>query len=65
MIGTTQHGESRAYELGGVEGTVYLTDTPGLAEAGAGGEVREVEARSLAVRADLLLLRGRPGSSGE
>ena len=38
-----------------LEGTVYLTDTPGLAEAGPGGEVREIEARSLAVRADLLL----------
>ena len=55
VIGTTQHGENHTYELGGVEGTVYLTDTPGLAEAGPGGEVREIEARSLAVRADLLL----------
>ena len=55
VIGTTQHGENHTYELGGVEGTVYLTDTPGLAEAGPGGDVREIEARSLAVRADLLL----------
>jgi small GTP-binding protein len=55
VIGTTQHGDNHTYELGGVEGTVYLTDTPGLAEAGPGGEVREIEARSLAVRADLLL----------
>src|SRR5262249_7084968 len=31
------------------------TDTPGLSEAGAGGSVRETEARALAARADLLL----------
>jgi uncharacterized protein len=55
VLGTTKHGENHTYELGGVEGNVYLTDTPGLAEAGPGGELREVEARSLAVRADLLL----------
>ena len=41
--------------LEGVEGTLVLTDTPGLSEIGEGGAVREAEARDLAARADLLL----------
>jgi uncharacterized protein (DUF697 family) len=39
----------------GVDGTLLLTDTPGLAEFGAGGIDREREARELATSADLLL----------
>jgi hypothetical protein len=55
VMGTTRHGENHTYELKAVDAAVYLTDTPGLGEAGAGGEARESEARALAVRADLLL----------
>ena len=54
-MGTTRRGESHTYTLQGVEGTVYLTDTPGLSEIGAGGAAREQEARELAARADLLI----------
>jgi small GTP-binding protein len=54
-MGTTQRGENHTYTLEGVEGTVFLTDTPGLSEVGAGGAAREQEARELAARADLLV----------
>ena len=54
-MGTTQRGESHTYTLQGVEGTVFLTDTPGLSEIGAGGAAREQEARDLAARADLMV----------
>jgi len=55
VMGTTRHGENHTYTLEGVEGTVYLTDTPGLSEIGTGGTAREREARDLAARADLLI----------
>ena len=55
VIGTTQRGETHTHTIEGVEGTVLLTDTPGLSDIGAGGHEREREARDLAVRADLLL----------
>lgn len=55
VIGTTRHGEEHSYLLEGVEGTLVLTDTPGLSEIGEGGQLREAEARNLAARADLLL----------
>src|SRR5262249_28299965 len=48
-------GEAHTHEVEGVEGTLLLTDTPGLSEVGAAGAVREAEARDLAARADLLL----------
>jgi small GTP-binding protein len=54
-LGTTQRGENHTYAVAGVEGAVFLTDTPGLSEIGTGGEAREREARELAARADLLL----------
>jgi small GTP-binding protein len=54
-MGTTQHGENHTYSLEGVDGTLYLTDTPGLSEVGSAGAEREAEARDLAARADLLL----------
>ena len=39
IMGTTQRGENHTYALEGVEGTVFLTDTPGLSEIGeAGGQ---------------------------
>jgi len=55
VMGTTRQGEMFHYSLEGVEGTVELTDTPGLSEIGIGGAAREAEARDLAARADLLL----------
>jgi small GTP-binding protein len=55
VMGTTRHGENHTYTLEGVDGTVYLTDTPGLSELGEGGTAREREARELAARADLLI----------
>jgi small GTP-binding protein len=55
VIGTTLHGEAHTHAIEGVDGTVLLTDTPGLSEIGAGGAQREAEARDLAARADLLL----------
>ncbi|MFO0891073.1 MAG: DUF697 domain-containing protein [Isosphaeraceae bacterium] len=55
VMGTTRQGECHTYELRSVDAAVYLTDTPGLGEAGEGGETRELEARALAVRSDLLL----------
>jgi uncharacterized protein (DUF697 family) len=54
-MGTTRHGEQHTQVIEGVEGTVLLTDTPGISEIGQGGAMRESEARDLAVRADLLL----------
>jgi uncharacterized protein len=54
-MGTTRRGELQSHEVEGVEGTLILTDTPGLSEIGAGGAAREAEARDLAARADLLL----------
>jgi small GTP-binding protein len=55
IMGTTRRGEGHSYELKDVDGTVILTDTPGLSEIGEGGATREAEARDLAARADLLL----------
>jgi small GTP-binding protein len=55
VMGTTRHGENHTYTLEGVEGTVFLTDTPGLSEIGDGGAAREREARELAARSDLLI----------
>jgi small GTP-binding protein len=55
VMGTTQHAANHTYALEGVEGTVYLTDTPGLSEIGEAGSARETEARDLAARADLLV----------
>lgn len=54
-IGTTRAGEAFTHEVRGVDGTVLLTDTPGMSEIGDAGAGREAEARDLAVRADLLL----------
>jgi uncharacterized protein (DUF697 family) len=54
-MGTTRSGESHTYMFEDVDGTVLLTDTPGLSEAGVGGVDREQEARHLAARGDLLL----------
>ena len=55
VMGTTRHGEVHTHTVESVDGTLLLTDTPGLSEAAPGGAVREHEARDLAARADLLL----------
>ncbi|MGE5756803.1 MAG: YcjF family protein [Planctomycetaceae bacterium] len=55
VMGTTRHGETHTRSVEGVEGTVLLTDTPGLSEIGHAGALREGEARDLATKADLLL----------
>jgi small GTP-binding protein len=55
VMGTTRHSEQHTQVIEGVEGTVFLTDTPGISEIGPGGAMRESEARDLAARADLLL----------
>ncbi len=54
-MGTTRSGENHVHTIEGVDGTLILTDTPGLSEVGDGGSMREAEARDLAARADLLL----------
>ncbi len=54
-MGTTRHGEAHTYTLEDVDGTILLTDSPGLSEVGNGGAQREADARNLAARADLLL----------
>jgi uncharacterized protein len=55
VMGTTKAGEEHTHVLEGVEGTLLLTDTPGLSEIGEAGATREAAARDLAARADLLL----------
>lgn len=55
VMGTTRAGEAHTHTVEGVDGTLLLTDTPGLSEVGAGGDAREAAARDLAARADLLL----------
>ena len=55
IMGTTRRGEQHTQVVEGVEGTVLITDTPGISEIGEGGAMREAEARDLAARADLLL----------
>src|SRR5262249_3312862 len=54
-MGTTQRGEHHTYSMAGVDGSVFLTDTPGLSELGEAGSEREREARELAASADLLV----------
>ena len=54
-IGTTAHGRTHTHAVEGVEGTLLLTDTPGLGEPGDEGDAREAEAIDLAIRADLLV----------
>jgi small GTP-binding protein len=55
VMGTTKKAVNHTYELGGLEGSLFLTDTPGLSEIGEIGSAREQEARELAARADLLI----------
>ncbi len=54
-IGTTVRGQTHTHVVQGLEGTLLLSDTPGLGEPGAEGMARETEALELATSADLLL----------
>jgi uncharacterized protein len=53
--GTTRIGQTHTHVVKGVEGTLLLTDTPGLGGAGAEGAACDLEAINLAIRADLLV----------
>ena len=46
-MGTTRAGQVHTHVVEGVEGTLLLTDTPGLGEAGPEGSARELEAIEL------------------
>ncbi|MEN9202897.1 MAG: GTP-binding protein [Thermostichus sp. DG_1_6_bins_120] len=52
-LGTTQQGSIHTYQLPGLSSPIALTDTPGLLTIGGAGET---EARSLAQKADLLIV---------
>jgi small GTP-binding protein len=54
-MGTTQTGQTYVLPLEGVEREIWITDTPGILEAGGAGGEREKEARQLAAEADLLI----------
>ena len=54
-MGTTRVGQAHTHRVDGVDGTLLLTDTPGLGEAGTEGAAREDEAIDLATHADLLV----------
>ncbi|MDR3639567.1 MAG: GTP-binding protein [Isosphaeraceae bacterium] len=55
LKGTTSRDVRRTESLEGPEGTVFVTDTPGIAGVGEEGAWDEAEALDLAARADLLL----------
>lgn len=54
-MGTTEGGETYSLKLKGLEREIWITDTPGILEAGVAGTEREQVARQLATEADLLL----------
>jgi uncharacterized protein len=54
-MGTTRVGQAYTHSVEGVEGTLLLTDTPGLGHAGHDGSVREIAAIELATSADLVV----------
>ncbi|MCG8366449.1 MAG: GTP-binding protein [Pseudanabaenales cyanobacterium] len=54
-MGTTTGGETYSLQLQGLNREIWLTDTPGILEAGIIGTEREQQARHLATEADLLL----------
>lgn len=54
-MGTTAVGETYQFQLKGLEREIFITDTPGILEAGVVGTERERLARQLATEADLLL----------
>jgi small GTP-binding protein len=54
-MGTTTEGTTYTLKLPGLTREILITDTPGILEMGAPGEIREQLARELATEADLLL----------
>jgi uncharacterized protein len=54
-MGTTEVGATYSLKLKGVEREIWITDTPGILEAGIAGTDRETLARQLATEGDLLL----------
>lgn len=54
-MGTTKIGETYQLKLKGLPREIFITDTPGILEAGIAGTEREKLARELATEADLLL----------
>lgn len=54
-MGTTQIGETYQLRFRGIERPIWITDTPGILEAGVAGTERERLARELATAANLLL----------
>jgi uncharacterized protein len=54
-MGTTEVGETYSFRLKGLDREIWITDTPGILEAGVAGTEREQLARQLATEADLLL----------
>jgi uncharacterized protein len=54
-MGTTEIGETYSFRLKSMNRELWITDTPGILEAGIAGTEREKLARLLATEADLLL----------
>lgn len=54
-MGTTKEGVTYSLKLPQANREILITDTPGILEMGAPGEIREQLARQLATEADLLL----------
>ena len=44
VMGTTRVGQSHIHSVDGLEGTLLLTDTPGLGQVGGDGSDNELEA---------------------
>ena len=55
-MGSTDTSQRYRLRLRGLQRAIWLIDTPGILEAGDGGQERERTARQLAAEADLLLL---------
>ncbi|MBM5802747.1 MAG: DUF697 domain-containing protein [Cyanobacteria bacterium K_DeepCast_35m_m2_155] len=55
-MGSTATSQRYRLRLRGLQRAIWLIDTPGILEAGDGGQGRERTARQLAAEADLLLL---------
>ncbi len=54
-MGTTTLGETHRLQIQGIDREIFITDTPGILEAGIAGTQRETLAKKLAADADLLL----------
>jgi GTPase SAR1 family protein len=55
-IGTSRRGATYTHEVAGLEGTLFLTDTPALGAPGPEGNACDALALELASQADLVLL---------